>query len=158
MVLRLTQKGPVLFVQERIGKEGQPFDIYKFRSMKLDSEIDGKPRLARNNDDRLTKAGRFLRIHHLDELPQLWNVLKGDMSFVGQDQNENITSTRYWSIIQGTWNSIRFVRDLHRMPPFTTATQIRWTRCYDDWIWIWTIWNINPFGQTWASWFRRSKE
>ena len=83
MVLRLTQKGPVLFVQERIGKEGQPFDIYKFRSMKLDSEMDGKPRLARNNDDRLTKAGRFLRIHHLDELPQLWNVLKGDMSFVG---------------------------------------------------------------------------
>ena len=83
IVLRLTQKGPVLFVQERIGKGGKPFDIYKFRSMKLDSEMDGKPRLARNNDDRLTKAGRFLRRHHLDELPQLWNVLKGDMSFVG---------------------------------------------------------------------------
>lgn len=83
IVLRLTQKGSVLFVQERIGKGGKPFDIYKFRSMKLDSEKDGKPRLARNNDDRLTKAGRFLRRHHLDELPQLWNVLKGDMSFVG---------------------------------------------------------------------------
>lgn len=83
IVLRLTQKGSVLFVQERIGKGGKPFDIYKFRSMKLNSEKDGKPRLARNNDDRLTKAGRFLRRHHLDELPQLWNVLKGDMSFVG---------------------------------------------------------------------------
>ena len=83
IVLRLTQKGSVLFVQERIGKGGKPFDIYKFRSMKLDSEMDGQPRLARNNDDRLTKAGRFLRRHHLDELPQLWNVLKGDMSFVG---------------------------------------------------------------------------
>lgn len=83
VILRLTQNGPVLFVQERIGKGGKPFDIYKFRSMKLDSEMDGKPRLARNNDDRLTKAGRFLREHHLDELPQLWNVLKGDMSFVG---------------------------------------------------------------------------
>lgn len=83
VVLRLTQKGPVLFVQERIGKEGKPFDIYKFRSMKLDSETEGQPRLAKNDDDRLTKAGRFLRKHHLDELPQLWNVLKGDMSFVG---------------------------------------------------------------------------
>lgn len=83
VVLRLTQNGPVLFVQERIGKGGKPFDIYKFRSMKLDSEMDGKPRQARNNDDRQTKVGRFLRKHHLDEMPQLWNVLKGDMSFVG---------------------------------------------------------------------------
>ena len=83
IVLRLIQKGPVLFVQERIGKGGKPFDIYKFRSMKLDSEKNGQPRLAKNNDERLTKVGRFLRKHHLDELPQLWNVLKGDMSFVG---------------------------------------------------------------------------
>ena len=83
VVLKLTQKGPVLFVQERIGRGGKPFDIYKFRSMKMDSEMDGQPRLARNNDERLTEAGRFLRKHHLDELPQLWNVLKGDMSFVG---------------------------------------------------------------------------
>ena len=83
IVLRLTQKGSVLFVQERIGKGGRPFDIYKFRSMKLDSEVDGQPRLAQKHDERLTKAGRFLRKHHLDELPQLWNVLKGDMSFVG---------------------------------------------------------------------------
>ena len=83
VVLRLTQCGPVLFVQERIGRGGKPFYIYKFRSMRMDSEKNGQPRLAKNNDERLTKVGRFLRKHHLDELPQLWNVLKGDMSFVG---------------------------------------------------------------------------
>ena len=82
-ILKLSQKGPLLFIQERIGKHGKPFNIYKFRSMKMDSEIDGQPRLSSANDSRLTTAGRFLRKHHLDELPQLWNVLIGDMSFVG---------------------------------------------------------------------------
>lgn len=83
VVLKLSQEGPLLFIQERIGKHGKPFNIYKFRSMKMDSEIDGQPRLSSTNDSRLTTAGRFLRKHHLDELPQLWNVLIGDMSFVG---------------------------------------------------------------------------
>lgn len=83
IILRLTQKGSVLFVQERIGKNGKPFNIYKFRSMKMNSEVDGRPKLSSANDSRLTTAGAFLRKHHLDELPQLWNVLKGDMSFVG---------------------------------------------------------------------------
>lgn len=83
VVLKLSQEGPLLFIQERIGKHGKPFNIYKFRSMKLDSEIDGQPKLSSANDSRLTTAGRFLRKHHLDELPQLWNVLIGDMSFVG---------------------------------------------------------------------------
>lgn len=83
VVLKLTQKGSLLFIQERIGKNGKPFNIYKFRSMKLDSEVDGQPKLSSANDSRITTAGRFLRKHHLDELPQLWNVLKGDMSFVG---------------------------------------------------------------------------
>ena len=83
LVLLLFQKGPILFVQERIGKGGKPFNIYKFRSMKTTSEQDGQPRLAQTNDKRLTTIGRFLRKHHLDELPQLWNVLKGDMSIVG---------------------------------------------------------------------------
>lgn len=76
--------GPVIFKQERIGRFGRPFTIYKFRSMKLDAE-EGKPSLLQDghNDPRLTKIGRFLRAHHLDELPQLWNVFIGDMSFVG---------------------------------------------------------------------------
>lgn len=81
-VLRLFQGEPVLFIQERIGKDGKPFKIYKFRSMKENSEY-GHPRLAEKDDERLTPIGRYLRKHHLDELPQLWNVLKGDMSIVG---------------------------------------------------------------------------
>lgn len=77
--------GPAIFCQERVGYKGKPFCIYKFRSMRMDAEENG-PQLAteRDEDDpRLTKTGRFLRAHHLDELPQLWNVFVGDMSFVG---------------------------------------------------------------------------
>lgn len=75
---------PVIFRQERIGKGGKPFMIYKFRSMGKDAEEENVPRLSQGmDDDRLTRTGRFLREHHLDELPQLWNVLKGEMSFVG---------------------------------------------------------------------------
>ena len=83
IALLLQRDGKVLFKQERIGYKGKPFNIYKFRTMRSDSESDGTPRLAAVGDDRLTKVGRFLREHHLDELPQLLNVLKGDMSFVG---------------------------------------------------------------------------
>ena len=75
--------GNVFFKQERIGYKGRPFNILKFRTMRADSESNGEPRLAKVNDERLTKVGKFLREHHLDELPQLLNVLKGDMSFVG---------------------------------------------------------------------------
>lgn len=75
--------GPVIYSQERIGKGGKPFKIYKFRTMVVDAEKDGIPQLEQENDSRLTNFGRTLRKHHLDELPQVWNVLKGDMSFVG---------------------------------------------------------------------------
>ena len=74
---------PVIYKQERIGLGGKPFYIYKFRSMVVDAEKEGAELLQQENDSRLTKVGRFLRAHHLDELPQLWNVLKGDMAFVG---------------------------------------------------------------------------
>ncbi len=76
--------GPAIFRQERIGRFGRPFTIYKFRSMKVDTE-ESEPLLlpSGNEDTRLTKIGRFLRKHHLDELPQLWNVFIGDMAFVG---------------------------------------------------------------------------
>ena len=79
----LEDKHNPIFSQERIGKGGKPFTLYKFRSMRIDAEKDHKPQLYQDNDDRLTKIGTFLRDHHLDELPQFWNVLKGDMSFVG---------------------------------------------------------------------------
>lgn len=76
-------KGSVIYKQERIGYKGDPFILYKFRSMREDAEKDNTPQLWTSNDSRLTKIGKFLREHHLDEFPQLWNVVKGDMSFVG---------------------------------------------------------------------------
>lgn len=75
--------GPVIFRQERIGYGGKPFTIYKFRSMIIEAEKDDKPVLCQRNDKRMTKVGYFLIEHHLDEIPQLWNILKGDMSLVG---------------------------------------------------------------------------
>ena len=76
--------GPVFYKQERIGLNGKPFNIYKFRSMRVDAEASGSPALYSGEEDpRLTRVGRFLRAHHLDELPQLWNVFRGDMSFIG---------------------------------------------------------------------------
>ena len=83
VILFIFQDRPLFYEQERIGKAGKTFLIYKFRSMKIDSEVDGIPQLAQKNDNRETRIGRILRKHHLDELPQLWNVLTGDMSFVG---------------------------------------------------------------------------
>lgn len=83
IAIRLESSGPAIFSQERIGYLGHPFTIYKFRSMRIDSEKDGHPALCSKDDSRLTKVGKFLRDHHLDELPQLWNVFRGDMSFVG---------------------------------------------------------------------------
>lgn len=75
--------GPAIYKQERIGKGGKPFFIYKFRSMKVNAEENGIELLQSENDPRITRIGRILRMHHLDELPQLFNVLIGDMSFVG---------------------------------------------------------------------------
>lgn len=83
IMLKRQGDGPVLFKQERIGLHAKPFYILKFRTMKVDSEEKGVPQLAQKGDDRLTPVGKFLREHHLDELPQLWNVFVGDMSFVG---------------------------------------------------------------------------
>ena len=85
IAIKLEDGGPAIFKQERIGRFGRPFNIYKFRSMRLDAEKFG-PQLSHSggdNDPRLTKVGAFIRAHHLDELPQLWNVFCGDMAFIG---------------------------------------------------------------------------
>lgn len=75
--------GPVIYKQARIGYHGKPFYIYKFRSMHTDAEEDGYHLFTGDEDERLTRIGKKLRDHHLDELPQLWNVLIGDMAFIG---------------------------------------------------------------------------
>lgn len=83
LLMKSKGDGPVIYSQERIGKGGVPFRIYKFRTMIVDAEGDGAALSSGMEDKRLTDIGRFLRAHHLDELPQLWNVFIGDMSFVG---------------------------------------------------------------------------
>jgi lipopolysaccharide/colanic/teichoic acid biosynthesis glycosyltransferase len=80
--IRLSGKGPVIYTQDRIGKDGKPFSIYKFRSMVFDAE-KGEPFLSGSGDERVTKAGRFLRKYRIDEIPNFINVLKGEMSIVG---------------------------------------------------------------------------
>jgi len=82
LFVKLTSKGKVFFKQERIGRHGHPFFIYKFRTMYTDAEKDG-PQLSSSNDSRITPFGKFLRKTRLDELPQFWNVIKGDMAIVG---------------------------------------------------------------------------
>lgn len=82
--IRIEDGLPVIYSQERIGLHGKPFNIYKFRSMRIDAEAKDEPQLLEiDGDTRLTHVGRFLRDHHLDELPQLWNVVKGDMALIG---------------------------------------------------------------------------
>lgn len=82
LLVKISSNGPVFYRQERIGKHGNPFMIYKFRTMIQDAERDG-PKLSSENDPRITPAGRLLRKYRMDELPQFYNVLKGDMSLVG---------------------------------------------------------------------------
>jgi lipopolysaccharide/colanic/teichoic acid biosynthesis glycosyltransferase len=81
--IKLEDGGPVFFRQERVGLGGRPFDALKFRSMRVDAERITGATQASENDPRVTKIGRLLRATAMDELPQLWNILRGDMSFVG---------------------------------------------------------------------------
>jgi sugar transferase (PEP-CTERM system associated) len=83
LAIRLEDGAPVLYRQERVGENGRRFVLSKFRSMRKDAEQGGRPIWARDGDDRVTRVGRVIRKTRLDELPQLWNVVRGDMSFVG---------------------------------------------------------------------------
>lgn len=83
ILMKSQHDGPVFFLQERIGYKGRPFTIYKFRTMSNAVESDGPHLMPNVDDSNSTRLEQFLRSHHLDELPQLWNVLRGDMSLVG---------------------------------------------------------------------------
>lgn len=83
LVVKLDSRGPIFYRQERVGKNGRVFNVIKFRSMRVDAEKDGKPIWASTDDARVTRAGRIIRKIRVDEIPQFWNILKGEMSFVG---------------------------------------------------------------------------
>lgn len=100
LCIRLDSKGPALFRQERLGKDGKVFTIYKFRSMYLDAEANG-PQWAESRDRRCTRVGRILRKSRLDELPQVWNILVGDMSFVGPRPEREFFYDKFETYIHG---------------------------------------------------------
>lgn len=96
--IKLYDKGPVFYTQERLTRDGEPFQIIKFRSMRIDSERDGA-QLAKKDDDRITPVGRIIRRTHFDELPQIFNILKGEMSFVGPRPERESIAKEYEAII-----------------------------------------------------------
>ena len=83
LLIKISSPGPVFYKQQRVGKDGKPFTLYKFRTMVNNAEMEVGPVLASRDDPRVTKVGKLLRTTRLDELPQLLNVLQGDMSLVG---------------------------------------------------------------------------
>lgn len=106
ILIRLDTGGPAVYCQERLGKDGKPFLMYKFRSMYLDAEANG-PQWAEVDDPRCTKLGRILRKCRIDELPQLWNILVGDMSFVGPRPERAFFYEKFEQTINGFRNRLR---------------------------------------------------
>jgi len=101
LAIKLTSRGPVLYKQDRIGKDGEPFRIIKFRTMTRDAERATGPVISTSDDDRITLVGRFLRKTRLDELPQLLNIIKGEMSFVGPRPERPVFVEEYSRRIPG---------------------------------------------------------
>ncbi len=116
ILIKLTSKGPVLYKQERVGKKGNIFQLYKFRTMINNAEKGIGPVLARKDDDRVTLVGKFLRKTRLDELPQLINIIKGEMSLVGPRPERPFFVKRH-KALQGVRLSIK--------PGLTGFAQIR---------------------------------
>lgn len=105
-LIKFESRGPVIFRQERIGRYGQTFDIYKFRSMVVDAANQG-PHFTRTDDSRITRVGRFIRNTSLDELPQLLNVIYGDMSLVGPRPNVPKQEAEYTKMEWDKRNAVR---------------------------------------------------
>jgi lipopolysaccharide/colanic/teichoic acid biosynthesis glycosyltransferase len=112
-IIWLSGKGPVVYTQDRIGKDGKPFSIYKFRSMVFNAE-KGEPFLSGSGDERVTKTGRFLRKYRIDEIPNFFNVIKGEMSIVGPRPE------RLFFINQIIKNAPNYI-ELHKVKPGITS-------------------------------------
>lgn len=147
VAVKLDSRGPIVYRQVRVGKNGVPFDCLKFRSMTTDAEKDG-PRWARSFDARVTRVGGVLRRTSLDELPQLWNVVKGEMSLVGPRPERPVFVSRFrtefqdydlrhtirpglsgWAQVNGLRGNVsiadRTVYDLHYVRNFSLALDAR---------------------------------
>lgn len=124
LIIRLSSKGPAVFAQERVGLHGHPFVMYKFRSMYVDAEKKTGPTWASDNDPRITPVGLWLRKLRLDELPQLYNVLKGDMSLVGPRPEREYFVNQFKKQIP------LYTRRLRVRPGITGWAQVKWK--YDE--------------------------
>lgn len=124
LFIKLASRGPVFYSQERVGKDGQLFEMYKFRSMNVDAEKESGPVWAKANDHRLIPAGNFLRKTHIDEIPQFVNVLKGEMSFIGPRPERPMFVEKFREIIP------EYERRLAIKPGITGLAQV-WHR-YDE--------------------------
>jgi lipopolysaccharide/colanic/teichoic acid biosynthesis glycosyltransferase len=116
ILIKLTSHGPILYRQERVGKDGKVFTLYKFRTMIDDAEKHVGPVWAVQDDDRITRVGRLLRRIRLDELPQLYNILCGEMSLVGPRPERPYFVARY-KVLQGVRLSVK--------PGLTGLAQVR---------------------------------
>ncbi|MDA5193577.1 TIGR03013 family XrtA/PEP-CTERM system glycosyltransferase [Govanella unica] len=113
VVIRLTSPGPIFYRQERVGQGGKPFMVMKFRSMRTDAEKNG-PQWAQKNDARVTPVGQFIRASRIDEIPQIFNVLKGDMSFVGPRPERPV-------FVEELALEIPYFHERHRVKPGITG-------------------------------------